>query len=596
MNKLKFILIGLGKISLICLVCFVLSPSLKAQARFNDTANINMGIKLELGTVSLAAENIEDPDIVNPVKFTEENSVLIASSNLINDGSLSGKLAYKIDITKENGEALIAAELKETFIIINFKNSAKEITADATALNTNSFTFVKDAYNKDVIIDPGKTAEVPVSVNYKSKAPINDEKLTVKVTFKLIQSNAADANANLFSDEVTMENVVSLVPNVVEEESYWPDESKFSNSASGEYSYSLEKMKMVFSETYETLNSEDKEIKNLNKAVLYIKFRDPVTTIVKENGKDKEINTFNFPTVTTSPTVIKVAGKEIDKANNGVKITFELIDKYNSTDSKALSQYVDKDQYSLTLDIGIDKYNNSSNGYPYDYYSHISIGEIKYFATRLVLSTDAEILNSSAPYSQSPIKLTTDDKQISFEKFYRANQATEGPGVFEDVQLVNEDVKLEVIEETAGQVSYSLISKNIFSLGLEPNATFDGAILNVKITGDTKKALVISRKLELQNYLMKIKSTKIPSTTKEVEQQIDSEEKLEESSSMIDSTLPDDQVIEEPIDGDDQEEVKEVIDSSSPDSDAEIKEETVPIENSNQSTSEEKISDEQINE
>ncbi len=411
----------------------------------------------------------------------------------------------------------------------------------------------------------------------------------------MIQSNAADANANLFSDEVTMENVVSLVPNVVEEESYWPDESKFSNSASGEYSYSLEKMKMVFSETYETLNSEDKEIKNLNKAVLYIKFRDPVTTIVKENGKDKEINTFNFPTVTTSPTVIKVTEKEIDKVNNGVKMTFELIDNYNSTDSKALSQYVGKDQYSLTLDIDINKYKDSSNFY--DYYSHISIGDIKYFATRLVLSTDAEIINSSAHYSQSPIKLTTDDKkEISFKKFYRANQATEGPGVFEDVQLVNEDVKLEVIEETAGQVSYSLISKNIFSLGLEPNATFDGATLNVKITGDTKNTLVISRKLELQNYLMKIKSTKIPSTTKEVEQQIDSEEKIEESSSMIDSTLPNDQVIEEPIDGEDQEEVEEVIDSSSADSDAEIKEEAVPIENSDQSTSEEKISDEQINE
>lgn len=593
MNKLTMSLITLIKICLLFFAFFILFPSTHAKAMFSDTTNLSMGIKLELGIVSLIPK---DTIIVDSAKFTEGNSVKIASTILVNDGSLSGKLAYKIEVTKENGSLLTANELKNTVISIDFGTTENEVEATVATLNSNSFTFVKSTIGSDAIIEPDSVGKMPVTVSYKNNAPNKEEKLKIKATFRLIQSNAADANANLFSDEVTMENVVSLVPKVVEEESYWPDESKFINSTSGGYSYSLEKMKMVFSETYETLNSEDKEIKNLNKAVLYIKFRDPVTTIVKENGKDKEINTFNFPTVTTSPTVIKVAGKEIDKANNGVKITFELIDKYNSTDSKALSQYVDKDQYSLTLDIGIDKYNNSSNGYPYDYYSHISIGEIKYFATRLVLSTDAEILNSSAPYSQSPIKLTTDDKQISFEKFYRANQATEGPGVFEDVQLVNEDVKLEVIEETAGQVSYSLISKNIFSLGLEPNATFDGAILNVKITGDTKKALVISRKLELQNYLMKIKSTKIPSTTKEVEQQIDSEEKLEESSSMIDSTLPDDQVIEEPIDGDDQEEVKEVIDSSSPDSDAEIKEETVPIENSNQSTSEEKISDEQINE
>lgn len=591
MKKLKINLIIFFKIISLFLAFFIFSPSLQAKASFSDTDNINMGITLELGTISLATE---DTNIIDPVCFTEGGPVLIASSKLVNDGSLSGKLSYKIDVT-EGDRVLTADELKNTMISIEFGTEEKKVEATATYLNTNSFAFIKNTSGSDIVIEPNYVGKVPVTVSYNSSTPTKNKKITVKVTFRLIQSNAADANANLFSDEVTMENVVSLVPKVVEEENYWPDESKFINSTSGGYSYSLEKMKMVFSETYETLNSEDKEIKNLNKAVLYIKFRDPVTTIVKENGKDKEINTFNFPTVTTSPTVIKVTEKEIDKVNNGVKMTFELIDNYNSTDSKALSQYVGKDQYSLTLDIDINKYKDSSNFY--DYYSHISIGDIKYFATRLVLSTDAEILNSSAHYSQSPIKLTTDDKkEISFKKFYRANQATEGPGVFEDFQLTNEDVKLEVIEKTAGQVSYSLISKNIFSLGLEPNETFDGATLNVNITGDTKNTLVISRELELQNYLMKIKSTKIPSTTKEVEQQINSEEKIEESNSMIDSTVPNDKVIEEPIDGDDQEEVEEVVDSSSADSDAEIKEETVPIENSDQSTSEEKISDEQINE
>lgn len=97
MGKLKTILCMLTKISLLCFAFFVLFPSLQVQAVFSDTANINMGIKLELGTVSLAAE---DTNIINPVSFTEGGPILIASSKLVNDGNLSGKLAYKIDVTK----------------------------------------------------------------------------------------------------------------------------------------------------------------------------------------------------------------------------------------------------------------------------------------------------------------------------------------------------------------------------------------------------------------------------------------------------------------------------------------------------------------
>ena len=68
---------------------------------FSDTANTNMGIKLELGTVSLVAENT---NIINPVNFTEGDPILIVSSNLINNGSLSGKLAYKINIKKKSND------------------------------------------------------------------------------------------------------------------------------------------------------------------------------------------------------------------------------------------------------------------------------------------------------------------------------------------------------------------------------------------------------------------------------------------------------------------------------------------------------------
>ena len=367
MKKLKDCLIGLSKISLICLIFFVLSPSLKAQAMFNDTANINMGIKLELGTVSLATK---DTTIVHAASFTEGDPILIASSNLINDGSLSGKLGYKIDIAKENGSPLTTEELKVTSVIIDFGNVAKEVSATAASLNTN-FTFAKDANNKDVIIDSNKATNVPVSIKYKSSVPTKEQKLTINVTFRLIQSNTGNPNAEMFSDEKSLTNTVTLVPKVIKEESYWPNKSTFVNAVHGNYTYSVEKMKMLFSETVESFNSQTRQIKNLNKAKLYIQLpkSEPLTkTITKDNGKKETKEMFIVSKLTTDEAAIKVESIELNEEHHGIIITFKLEDKYvyNSSNPDVLLDKSNKDRYALSLNVEIQKYGMyDSNEYHY---------------------------------------------------------------------------------------------------------------------------------------------------------------------------------------------------------------------------------------
>ena len=589
MKKLKIIFKMLTKIGLLYFVFFILSPSLKVQAVFSDTANINMGIELKMGTVSLGQKN---NNLVESVNYSGGDPVQIASSTLVNDGSLTGKLAYKIDIKKENNLAMTDEELKDVTVNIDFGTFVT-----TTGLNANNFAFVENSSGKEVVMEPDSKGEIPIKLSYKSTAPAKNEKITVKVTFRLIQSNATDANAKLFSDEKIIENTLTLVPKVLEPESYWPDESTFVESDNGNFKYSLEKMKMLYSETYDTLGSKERQIKNLNKAILYIQIPGNdqlIQSIIKEDGTEEIIPTYIFTQLTTGNEAIEVESRELNEEHHGMVITFKLNDNYSYNPNNPNPH---ANAYVLSMNITIQKYSMYSPG-QYGQYDH-SYTSIPFFATQLVLSSDipSEIDEWNFEYKVIPLSAT---KKSIIIKQLNGTSHWVNKKEFDDVLLTDEiiefEVKVKEKEKDSKLVDHSLISKNEFSLKLNPGGNSNEATLNVKITGDTKNTLVISRKLELQNYLMKMKSTKIPSTTKEVEQQTNSEEKIEESSSMIDSTLPNDQVIEEPIDGEDQEEVEEVIDSSSSDSDAELKEETVPIENSDQSTSEEKISDEQINE
>lgn len=595
MKKLKIILNVLIKISFVWFVFFMLFPSIPVKAMFSDTANLGMDIKLELGSVSLFSK---DTTIIDSVKFTEGDSVTISSSDLMNDGSLSGKLAYKIDVTKENGSMLTVDELKNTVISIDFGTAANKVEASGTLLNENTCSFVKDTSGRDIVLEPDSMGKIPVTISYKSSTPTKEEKLKIKVTFRLIQSNAAKANANLFFDEVTMENVISLIPKVIEEKSYWPDKSTFIN-VEGKLSYSLEKMNMVFSEVYDTSNSNIKNIRNLNEAVLYIQLPKDEPLKTKEKRTGKEIDSFKVISMVADDNgKINVEKIEIDEINHGIKITFNLEDSYDSSDPNKVREYTNKYRYPINIRFQLGKYTFDGGNYgSYTYYSGVYYQQ-NIFASRLVLSSDIPSELKEANFEKRKIYLSEMEKTITIKQIKSLSSDSVKNDEFKDVQLTKGAVSLEVEGGATGQISSLLTQNNTlnneFSLKLNPGGNSNVATLNVKITGDTKNTLVISRKLELQNYLVKIKSAKISPTTKEVEQQTNSEEKIEESSSMIDSTLPNDKVIEEPIDGEDQEEVEveEVIDSSSPDSDAELKEETVPIENSNQSIPEVKISDE----
>lgn len=591
MKKLKVGLIELIKITLICLVFFMLSPSLKVQAMFSDTANLNMGIKLELGTVKLATKNTEIFDAVN---FTEGKPVMIASSKLIIDGTLSGKLAYKVNITKENGAALTTEELNETSVLINFGTIAKEVTASSASLNTNSFIFAKDDNDHDVVIEPDSTSEVPIAINYKSNIPTKYEKIKVSVTFRLIQSNAINADDPLFSDEEIFENTVRLVPKTIEEKSYWPDKSTFIKAIHGNYTYSLEKMKMLFSETYNSFNMKTRDIKNLNNATLYIQLPDnvPLTTTVTKNNGTKEIKpTYIVSQLSTGNKAIKSQSIELNEEHHGIVITFELEDSYpyDSSNPDSSLNYANKDRFELSLNIEIQKYGMYENE-KYGYYDN-SHTYNQFFATRLVLSSDlvVPINGEYTKYSQLPVKLTNDEVIISLKRFNTTNPESADLIHFKDVQLTKETVELELQGGKYGQISYLLDSNKAFSLWLKSNEILNNAVLNVKITGDTGNTLIISRKLVngIKSQSISMKSEGVPLAEKQTKQQIDTKLAEEEPISTVESSLPnvitgetplekttEEKVIEEKKEV---EKVKEIVTPAVVESIVELKEETVTV-------------------
>ncbi|MER2173221.1 MAG: hypothetical protein ABS911_00985 [Carnobacterium sp.] len=600
MRNLTKNLNGLVKISLFCFAFFLLSPSIPVKAVFSDTVNQTLGIQLEFGTVSLDPKETE---IVDSVKFTEGEPVKIASSTLVNNGSLSAKLAYKVDVTKENDSLLTADELKNMVISIDLGSAANNVEATAITLNSNSFTFVKSTSGSDVVIEPDSVGKVPVSISYKSSVPTKEEKLKISVTFRMIQSNTLDANDNLFSDTLTIENNISLVPEVVEKKSYWPDQRTFINAVHGNYTYSLENMEMFFSETYETINSETRKIKNLNKAMLYIQLpkSEPLTKIItKNNGAKETKEMFIVSKLTTDEAAIKVESIELNEEHHGIIITFKLEDEYvyNPSNPDTSLAQSNKDRYAISLNIEIQKYGMyGSNEYHYYDNSH---NYNHFFATRLVLNTD--IPDAPKNYAQMSINLTGNERILSIKHLYYNSAPYVRPEDFKEVQLKNEIVNVEITGNNGKLVSSKANTNKTFSLWLNSNEKLDEATLNVKITGDASNTLVISRKLEssLQTQSTSIKSMKIPLIDKETEeqtkQQSDTSKNTEEPDSAIDNTVSNEPAAEVPIEESFQEEIDDVgkvepFDSSSADSDVEIKEETVPIENSDQTISKE-ISDE----
>lgn len=565
MRNLTKNLNGLLKISLLCFAFFLLSPSIPVNAMFSDTVNQTLGIQLEFGTISL--DPIETK-IVDSVKFTAEEPVKIASSTLVNKGSLSAKLAYKIDVTKEDGSILTIEELKNMVISIDLGSAANNVDATASSLNTHSFTFVKNTSDSDVVIEPNSVDKVPVSISYKSSVPTKEEKLKIMVTFKMIQSNTLDANDNLFSDTLTIENIVSLVPEVVEKENYWPSESTFVKSDNGKFTYSLEKMTMLYSDTYESLNSDTRQIKNLNKAVLYVQFpeNEPLTQSITKSDGTKEIKpTFIFSDLTTGNETIEVESKELSEEHHGMIITFKLNDSYTYN-----PQNVRANAYVLSMNISIQKYSMYNLG-QYGQYDH-AYKYIPYFATQLVLSSDIPSEIDAWNFEHKEILLSEVQKSIAVKKLMGSSHWVKKDD-FENIQWNKEVINFEIIEKNNTKIISYLANKDrTVNLWTDSNNSqiFTDATLNVKITGDTGNTLVISRKLEMQkdtsmlrkNFLNEeqlVEDAVTQSNTEESEE--DSVAEVESSTTIVEE--PAKEVIEEPVIESESQEADEVVDPTS---------------------------------
>lgn len=109
-RKVKFL------ISFIMLFSFLLVPVHITHAQFSDSAALDAGIKITLGSIDLEANNtasIEDITLGNGISEIE------LKDTVRNLGTLTGKLAYKLNVKTADGTNINSSLLKSLQITMN---------------------------------------------------------------------------------------------------------------------------------------------------------------------------------------------------------------------------------------------------------------------------------------------------------------------------------------------------------------------------------------------------------------------------------------------------------------------------------------------
>ncbi|MFL2105887.1 hypothetical protein [Desemzia sp. FAM 23991] len=242
------------RIVFLILLCSLFVPNHTVHAYFYDVISENVGIELTLGSIDL------------DVKEDSNNSVLTLKSGqnkiqlkevIQNKGTLTGKLAYKINLTKSDG-----GELDE-----NLKNSIK-ITLNTQAANIqDSYELLSDESNLQIMLNPGSSIDVHIVIE-TTTSPEQSEEIKLQIEFLLFQTNGTLENP-LFHDELTKVYDIILDKKETEKlDDYWPTSGWIDH---GNIRYNKEKYSpvMYFSEM-----KDSQQIKNLNDNIFYVEIKD----------------------------------------------------------------------------------------------------------------------------------------------------------------------------------------------------------------------------------------------------------------------------------------------------------------------------------
>ena len=537
MKKIWLMIKAFIYISALLFMIFYLFPANEVSADFTDAASSSAGIKLTLGNLSLSPEKDET---TTGLTYLGGDPVLLSSHELKNDGTLDGKLAYKIQVT-EKGTSI---PVNDTGIqvIINYGSTVGDKVISASDINSGNYIFVTDIQNKEWIFSGNQKKNIPVTIKYKgSIIPVKDRDIDITVTFLLVQTNASKPDETMFYDKVTFKHELKLKAEEVPSPSdpnYWPAANDENWKWNGEVKYNDAQFEniMYFSE----VESSDR-VKNLNDNVLYIELPE---------GKLKKDDVFRI----TQPEGYHIE-VEIMKNRRFIKLTFSF-DVLNKEAEKLLTQ---PRYYKVDF-----HYNGTQNEYV-KFDSEL----LPLVQKRILLNTD-EII--SGKLETLPIYTTLKHKKVTFKYTNRSDDWNDNylnhPLV--DASLIYKNLFVDIVEERSlfevnlhkavkdDNQDYLLINTSKVAKPIDKSKK---GKLKVTIVGNNGNHLVIyrdlfitdetkplskSRMINQSKVNVEMEETQLEQKREVVEVPTDKKETIEQSDSLKDSTSQETGKIDEP--------------------------------------------------
>lgn len=451
-KKVKFL------IYFVMILSFLLVPVHITHAQFLDSTALNAGIKITLGSINLEVNNAENNA---PLKLGNGIKEVELKDSVQNAGTLTGKLAYKMNLENSKGEELDPSLL-----------SSLKITMNSQELNVNSLDQYLPVLTQEggsFYLDPESMAkEISIKVKLVSEVQ-QTEIINVEVEYMLFQTNGTIEKPLFYDIDKAFHEIVlnkkdeEVVNPPAEENSYWPTSGWIDH---GNIRYNKENYSpiMYFSEISGT---NSKQIKNLNDIIFYVEIKNK-----------KGINLADLAIRSPEDMIIKV--EHVDENKQRLKITLSIDETKFKRDILSVPIY----------DYSIASYKENN--------FELSEENEPITLKRILLSTDD---TGPRQFKINPISLFEDKREIFLAQTIEDNTLY----LHKKLSQIKLNEKVETIVEVIGENGKLVkVTKNRSmnsQFSLEPKNSRDkqvnGICLSILLKGNSGKILEVKRDIQL---------------------------------------------------------------------------------------------------
>lgn len=434
-------------IAFLVLLCSLFVPAHTVYAYFSDTISEDAGIELTLGSIELA---VKENSRHNVLTLENAQSSIQLTETIQNKGTLTGKLAYKINLTKSDGSQL--DEKLENSIKITLNNQEANIQ--------NNYDLLSDESNTKILLNPSSSTDIHIVIETTSSLEKSEE-IKLQIELLLFQTNGT-LESPLFHDKLTKAYDITLNKKEAEKPNdYWPTTGWIDH---GNIRYNKEDYSpiMYFSEI-----KNSQQIKNLNDIIFYIDIKD-----------EKGIELTDLSIRSPEDMLIKV--EHVNDNKQHLKVTISI----------------NKTQFKRTI-LSVPIYDYSIASYTKNTFE-LSEEDAPLTLKRMLLSTDEAGVRT---FNVHPINLFAEERDIYLAQTEQDNTSYLNTPLTKISFNKSPEISIEVSGDNKELVETKKIQAEENSFALKPKSKAEtkkaGMNLNVFLKGTSGEILEVKRNIQL---------------------------------------------------------------------------------------------------